>query len=44
MGLLVDGVWQDEQHSARTPDGRFVRPTTGIRNWVAHDGSAGATG
>jgi len=34
MGLLVDGVWQDEQHIARTADGRFVRPTTRFRNWV----------
>jgi putative glutathione S-transferase len=44
MGLLVDGVWQDEQHSARTPDGRFVRPTTRFRNWVTEDGSPGRTG
>ena len=44
MGLLVDGVWQDEQHSARTPDGRFVRPTTRFRNWVTEDGSPGPTG
>jgi glutathionyl-hydroquinone reductase len=44
MGLLVDGVWQDEQHSARTPEGRFVRPTTRFRNWVTEDGSPGPTG
>jgi len=44
MGLLVDGVWQDEQHSARTPDGRFVRPTTRFRNWVTEDGGPGPTG
>jgi glutathionyl-hydroquinone reductase len=44
MGLLVDGVWQDEQHSARTPGGRFVRPTTRFRNWVTEDGSPGPTG
>src|SRR6516165_8856428 len=44
MGLLVDGVWQDEQHIARTADGRFVRPTTRFRNWVTQDGSPGATG
>ena len=34
MGLLVDGVWQDEQHTTRTQGGRFVRPTTRFRNWV----------
>lgn len=44
MGLLVDGVWQDEQHSERTPAGRFVRPATRFRNWVTEDGSAGPTG
>jgi putative glutathione S-transferase len=44
MGLLVDGVWRDEQHSARTTVGRFVRPTTRFRNWVTADGSSGPTG
>ncbi|TMK03531.1 MAG: glutathione S-transferase family protein [Alphaproteobacteria bacterium] len=44
MGLLVDGVWREEQHSERTPDGRFKRPTTRFRNWVTQDGSAGPTG
>lgn len=44
MGLLVDGVWRDEQHSERTPDGRFVRPTTRFRNWITEDGSAGPSG
>ncbi|HEY7664275.1 MAG TPA: glutathione S-transferase family protein [Xanthobacteraceae bacterium] len=44
MGLLVDGVWRDEQHGERTPGGRFVRPTTRFRNWVTEDGSAGPSG
>jgi glutathionyl-hydroquinone reductase len=44
MGLLVDGVWQDEQHAQRTPAGRFVRPATRFRNFVTADGSAGPTG
>src|ERR1700756_199772 len=43
MGLLVDGVWQDEQHIARTPGGHFVRPSTRFRNWVTQDGSPGPT-
>ena len=34
MGLLVDGVWRDEQHGERAPTGRFLRPTTHFRNWV----------
>ena len=44
MGLLVDGVWQDEQHLQRTQSGRFVRPTTRFRNFVTEDGSPGPTG
>ena len=44
MGLLVDGVWRDEQHAERTPAGRFVRPATQFRSWVTEDGSAGPTG
>jgi len=42
MGLLVDGVWQ--QDAPRTKDGQFVRPATSFRNWVTADGSAGPTG
>jgi len=42
MGLLVDGVWQDDV--SRTKDGHFVRPATKFRNWVTPDGSPGPTG
>jgi glutathionyl-hydroquinone reductase len=42
MGVLVDGVWQ-EQEPARTP-GRFERATTSFRNWVTPDGRPGPTG
>jgi putative glutathione S-transferase len=42
MGLLVDGVWQ--QDVARTKDGQFIRPTTSFRNWVTPDGAAGPSG
>ena len=42
MGLLVDGVWQDDV--SRTKDGHFVRPTTQFRNWVTPDGSPGPAG
>ncbi len=42
MGLLVDGVWQ--QDGSRTKDGHFIRPTTQFRNWVTADGSAGPSG
>ena len=44
MGLLVDGVWQDEVHTQRTPAGRFVRPATRFRNFITADGGAGPTG
>ena len=44
MGLLVNGIWQDEEHRERTPEGRFVRPTTRFRNWVTEDGSPGPSG
>src|ERR1700740_671383 len=42
MGLLVDGVWQ--QDVSRTRDGEFIRPTTRFRNWITPDGSPGPTG
>jgi putative glutathione S-transferase len=42
MGLLIDGVWQ--QDGQRTKDGHFIRPTTAFRNWVTPDGSAGPSG
>jgi glutathionyl-hydroquinone reductase len=42
MGLLVDGVWQDDV--SRTKDGHFIRPATKFRNWVTPDGSPGPSG
>src|SRR6187399_3681826 len=42
MGLLVDGVWQDDV--SRTKDGHFIRPTTKFRNWVTPDGGPGPSG
>jgi glutathionyl-hydroquinone reductase len=42
MGLLVDGVWQDDV--SRTKDGVFIRPTTQFRNWVTPEGNAGPSG
>jgi putative glutathione S-transferase len=42
MGLLVDGVWQDDV--SRTKDGHFVRPPTRYRNWITEDGSPGPSG
>jgi glutathionyl-hydroquinone reductase len=42
MGLLVDGVWQED--GSRTKNGEFIRPTPRFRNWVTPDGSAGPSG
>jgi putative glutathione S-transferase len=42
MGLLVDGVWNDRDETAR--DGRFVRRPALFRNWVTPDGGPGPSG
>jgi putative glutathione S-transferase len=42
MGLLVDGVWQEDV--SRTKDGQFIRPATRFRDFVTVDGSPGPTG
>jgi putative glutathione S-transferase len=44
MGLLVDGVWQDQWYDTGSSKGRFVRSESQFRNWVTADGSAGPTG
>ena len=44
MGLLVEGVWQDERYDSDSTKGRFVRQPTRFRNWVTPDGSPGPTG
>jgi putative glutathione S-transferase len=44
MGLLVDGVWQDQWYDTRSTGGRFVRKDAAFRNWVTPDGSPGPSG
>jgi putative glutathione S-transferase len=46
MGMLIDGVWQDNDATARevAKDGKFQRSESQFRNWVTTDGSAGPTG
>lgn len=44
MGLLVDGVWQDQWYDTKSTGGRFVRKDAAFRNWVTSDGSAGPSG
>ncbi|MGB7077056.1 MAG: glutathione S-transferase family protein [Xanthobacteraceae bacterium] len=42
MGLLVDGVWQEDV--SRTKEGQFLRPSSVFRSFVTADGGAGPTG
>ncbi|MEM7709949.1 MAG: glutathione S-transferase family protein [Pseudomonadota bacterium] len=44
MGQLIDGVWHDDWYDTEKTGGKFVRWTSGFRNWVTHDGSAGPSG
>ena len=44
MGLLVDGVWQDQWYDTASTGGRFVRKASQFRNWITADGSPGPTG
>jgi putative glutathione S-transferase len=39
MGLLVDGVWQDDSYDTRKSGGRFERKESSFRDRVAADGS-----
>jgi len=44
--MLINGKWASDWHpvQARDEDGRFVRQTSGFRNWITPDGSRGPTG
>jgi len=44
--MLIDGHWQGKwQTDQKTDhDGRFIRPTSTIRNWITPDGRPGPTG
>lgn len=45
MGLLIDGVWQDDsQDKSRIQGGRFVRPKTRYHHFVTPDGSPSPAG
>ncbi len=44
MGLLQDGIWQDQEYDTKSSKGRFVRKQSRFRNWITADGSAGPTG
>ena len=42
MGLLIDGVWHEQEAPGET--GRFERAASVFRNWVTPDGRPGPTG
>lgn len=44
MGLLVNGVWQDQWYDTKSTGGRFERTVTSFRSWITPDGSAGPSG
>ncbi len=43
MGLLVDGVWQDQWYDTKSSGGKFKRQESQFRNWIKADGSTGFT-
>ncbi len=44
MGLLIDGIWQDQWYDTASTGGEFRRTTTAFRNWITPDGAPGPTG
>jgi putative glutathione S-transferase len=47
MGLLIDGVWHEQEPDAgkaAAGSGRFERADTAFRNWVTPDGRPGPSG
>jgi glutathionyl-hydroquinone reductase len=49
MGVLIDGVWHEQESEAAKADpartsGRYERAQTAFRNWVTPDGRPGPTG
>src|SRR6201996_9256437 len=43
MGLLINGIWQENEQAA-TKDGHFERRDSAFRNWITPDGRPGITG
>jgi putative glutathione S-transferase len=40
MGKLIDGVWSNQRHDTKKPDGKFVRPNSIYRNNITPDSNA----
>src|SRR5215831_14788562 len=41
MGMLINGLWQDDDRPMTAGDGSFVRPESGFRDRVTRGGSSG---
>jgi putative glutathione S-transferase len=44
MGLLVNGLWQDQWYETELSKGAFQREDAQLRHWLTADGNAGPTG
>lgn len=44
MGLLVNGIWQDQWYDTDSTGGHFVRQDAQFRHWITTNGAAGPTG
>lgn len=44
MGIMVKGVWQVQDATTPSEQGRFVRADSGFRHWITPDGSPGPSG
>jgi putative glutathione S-transferase len=44
MGVLVNGVWQEQEAARTDASGRWHRQSTTFRNWITPDGRPGPTG
>lgn len=44
MGILVNGVWQEDNLIKNKEDGKFVRPDSPFRDWITADGNPGPEG
>jgi glutathionyl-hydroquinone reductase len=44
MGILVNGVWEDQWYDTKSTGGRFVRWESRYRNWITPDSAPGPTG
>ncbi|MBI6628843.1 glutathione S-transferase family protein [Pontibaca salina] len=44
MGLLIDGIWQDQLDNTEKTGGAFKREQAQFRNWITADGAPGPTG